>query len=130
MCIKGWRTSWCESAILERQIFSGQGRRPRLHPNLAKLYRRKVQELEAALRDPTSRDEAMEMLRSRQVPHIEVLPAKEGFDIEFVGDIAKMIIVAHPEKRFELERFKNSVKVVAEEGFGRYHNIKPKPILI
>jgi hypothetical protein len=46
--------------------------RPRLHPNLARLYRRKVQELEIALRDPLCRDEELEIFRSL-VDHIEAM---------------------------------------------------------
>ena len=36
---------------------------PRLHPNLAELYRRKVADLQTALADPATRTEALEILR-------------------------------------------------------------------
>jgi hypothetical protein len=55
-------------------------------------------------------------------------PAKKRFDISFVGDIAQMIVVAHPERELEVGRYESSVKVVAEESYGRYHNIELKRI--
>lgn len=37
---------------LETEVTNGPLLKPRLHPNMADLYRRKVSELEAALQDP------------------------------------------------------------------------------
>jgi len=100
---------------LETEVTNGPLPKPRLHPNMAELYRRKVRELEVALQDPTLREEALGILRSL-VQRVEILPAGKGFDVEFVGDIAQMIVVAHPERKLEVGRYKSSVKVVAEEG--------------
>ena len=99
---------------LETEVTNGPLPKPRLHPNMAELYRRKVSELEAALQDPALREEALGILRSL-VQSVEIHPAKKGFDVSFVGDIAQMIVVAHPERKLEVGRYKSSVKVVAEE---------------
>lgn len=65
----------------------------------------------------------MGILRSL-VQSVEIHPAKKGFDVSFVGDIAQMIVVAtHPERKLEVGRYKSSVKVVAE---ARYPT-SPKP---
>jgi site-specific DNA recombinase len=102
-------------ARLEIDLSSLPAPKPRLHPSLAELYRRKVSELEAALHDPDSREEAIQILRGL-IQYVEIQRAEKGFDVEFVGDIAQMIITAHPERKLEVDRHKSSVKVVAEEG--------------
>jgi len=53
--------------------------------------------------------------RLGRLQSIEIRPAKKGFEVEFVGDIAQMIVAAHPERKLEVDRYKSSVKVVAEE---------------
>ena len=103
---------------LETEVTNGPLPKPRLHPNMAELYRRKVSELEAALQDPALREEALGILRGL-VQSVEIHPAKKGFDVSFVGDIAQMIVVAHPERKLEVGRYKSSVKVVAEERYQR-----------
>jgi hypothetical protein len=46
------------------------------------------------------------------------------------GDIAEMIVVAHPERKLEMGHYKDSAKLVAEERFSRYHNVEPKRIFV
>ncbi len=65
--------------------------RVRMHPNLGDAYRRKVEELSAALRDPTIHDEALEIaprLVDRLVVHLD---GSGGREIEVVGDIVQMV---------------------------------------
>ncbi len=50
---------------------------PSLHPNLVKLYKRKVANLEEALADPEIRSEAGEILRSL-IDRIEITPAPDA----------------------------------------------------
>ena len=80
---------------LEIDIRNSPLPKPRLHPNMAELYRRQVNELDVALQDPTLHEEAMGILWSL-VQRVEMKPAGKGFDVEFVGDIAQMIMVARP----------------------------------
>ena len=98
---------------------------PHLHPNLAELYRRKVEDLQTALSDAAVRTEATEILRGL-IEAINVRPLEEGFEIELVGDIANMVRIASegrgnkkaaPEGAAVRESFVRSVKVVAGAGF-------------
>ncbi len=63
---------------------------PRLHPNLAELYRRKVADLQPALAEPGTRTEALEILRGR-IERVVLHPADKGFEIELIGEIAAMV---------------------------------------
>jgi DNA invertase Pin-like site-specific DNA recombinase len=84
---------------------------PHLHPNLAELYRRKVNDLHQALTDSTTRTEAVEILRGL-VEAIRLYPIEGGFEIELVGDIANMIKL--PGKGSSVpDEYRSSVKVVA-----------------
>jgi len=92
----------------------------RLHPNLALLYRKKVERLHEALNQPEIRDEAIEVLRSL-LERVVIAPVEGGFDIEIIGEIAQMIEVSmgEGEKKGPIlnERMGRSVKVVAGVGF-------------
>ena len=66
---------------------------PRLHPNLVELYRRKVEDLHAALADPGVRTEAADILRGL-IEAINGRPIEGGVEIEMVGDLAQMVKVA------------------------------------
>jgi site-specific DNA recombinase len=63
---------------------------PRLHPNLAELYRQKVAGLQQALADPAMKSEALEILRGL-IERVVLRPVNGGFEVELVGAIARMI---------------------------------------
>ena len=98
---------------------------PRLHPNLAELYRKKVERLHEALSDPTARTEAAEILHGL-IEVITVVVSKDRFEIELVGEIANMIELAGtkdankktaPNMGAIPAPYRSSVKVVAGAGF-------------
>ncbi len=89
---------------------------PRLHPNLAELYRRKVEWLHQAIADPASRTEAIEILRGL-VDSVTLTPIEKGFEIELVGEIVKMIALPDKSGGAKVGEFASSVKVVAGAGF-------------
>jgi hypothetical protein len=62
----------------------------RLHPNLAQVYRRQVEQLQQTLDHPEIRDEAVQILRGL-IEHVSIRPAENGLEIEIVGEIAKMV---------------------------------------
>jgi len=68
----------------------------RLHPNLAQIYRRKVERLQHALDDPEIRDEAIQVLRSL-LERVVIASAETGFEVEIVGEIAHMIEIGMDE---------------------------------
>jgi site-specific DNA recombinase len=94
----------------------------RLHPNLAQVYRGKVERLHEALADPALRDEALGILRGlieRVVIHPTAdSPAEDRLQVEIVGEIVKMVELGLNAKQAALPREAAcSVKVVAGAGF-------------
>ena len=92
----------------------------RLHPNLAQIYRQKIEQLHHALSDPAIRDEAVQILRGL-IDRIVVQPAGDEIAIEITGEIARMVelgLEGRTSKQAVLdERTACSVKVVAGAGF-------------
>jgi site-specific DNA recombinase len=99
---------------IEQGLATGPVTPVRLHPNLAQVYRRQVEQLQQALIDPQIRDEAVEVLRGL-VDHVSIGPADNGLEIEIVGEVAKMVELSL-EANLD-ERLIRSVKVVAGVGF-------------
>lgn len=62
----------------------------RLHPNLAGIYRKKVERLQQAIGEPDIRDEAIGVLRGL-LDRIVITSAQTGLQVEIVGEIAQMI---------------------------------------
>ena len=113
------------SEELELKISSSPPPTPTLHPNLAELYRRKVQVLHDNLNDPDCRTEAAEILRSL-IEGIRVRNLDDGIEIELVGEITNMIETAQTadlkgeaasKEAASLKNYRSSVKVVAGAGF-------------
>ena len=102
---------------------------PILHPNLAELYRRKIENLHEALNTLDSRIDAAEILRTI-VERIDVTPiGRGGFEINLVGDIVNMIDLAQSPEQTKTaasvetavpDAYRSSVKVVAGARNRRY----------
>ena len=103
-------------AELEEEMATAAAPPVRLHPNLAHLYRRKVEQLQKALNQPEIRDEAIQVLRGL-LERVVVAPIEGGFNVEIVGEIAQMIEIGlgKGKKKGPVlnERMARSVKVVA-----------------
>ena len=104
----------CKS--LRDEIAAAPAPAPRLHPNLATLYRRKVEALHQSLAAPAIRHEALELLR-QLIETITVTPADEGLSIELVGDIVQM--AALPGGGVP-DPYASSIKLVAGARYQRY----------
>ncbi len=95
---------------------------PRLHPDLAEVYRQKVANLQHALAEPETRTEALEILRTL-VEKVVLHPIERGFEVELIGEIAAMVDLgaqnqkAAPKGAAVPEAYRRSVKVVAGRGF-------------
>ena len=118
MCLEGLRHWGLQDKLdsletrrieVEVQLTAAPAPGPRIHPNLAELYRRKVEALREA------RDEALEILRGF-IDRVTIKLLEHGFEIEIVGDIAKMI-AAPTSGTSEPIANESSVKVVAGVGF-------------
>jgi len=99
-------------ARLECEIDGAPAAAPRLHPNLAELYRKKVANLQEALTDPTTQTEALEILRGL-IERVSVGSRDNSFEIELVGEIANMVRISAGSESFGKEPYRSSVKVVA-----------------
>jgi len=77
-------------AMLEAKLAAALPPAPRLHPNLAEVYRRKVADLQTALADPATQTEALEILRGL-IERVVLYPVQKGFEIELIGEIAAMV---------------------------------------
>jgi len=101
-----------EKATLETEIAASKIPVPRLHPKLAELYQKKVSDLHVALRDLSTRSEAIELLRGL-IHEVILHPIDAGFEIELVGEIAKMIALPGVSGSAKPNLNECSVKVVA-----------------
>jgi site-specific DNA recombinase len=100
---------------IEQGLASAPTTPVRLHPNLAQVYRQKVEQLQRALDDPEIRDEAVQILRGL-IEYVSIGPTENGLEIEIVGEIAKMVelgIETNPKQANLDEKSTRSVKVVA-----------------
>jgi hypothetical protein len=102
-------------AALTQLIAAAPPPAPRLHPQLAAVYRATVANLAAALNEPAARAEAAEILRGL-IERIEVRTDAQGHVIELTGDIVKLVTL--PGGRVPAA-FESSVKVVAGARFDR-----------
>jgi site-specific DNA recombinase len=108
-------------AELEAQVRAAPPPLPRLHPNLAELYRQKVANLQEALSTPNTQSEALEILRGL-IEKVVLRPLESGFEVELIGEIAAMIDLGTNKKAGSKEpavpdAYRRSVKVVAGVGF-------------
>jgi site-specific DNA recombinase len=73
---------------------------PRLHPNLAELYRQKVFSLAEALNDEHTRLEASECLREL-IEEIRLVPVDATLRVELYGELAALMNLAneHPHSK-------------------------------
>jgi DNA invertase Pin-like site-specific DNA recombinase len=111
-------------AALEAEVAAAPAPLPRLHPNLAEVYRRKVEALHEALADPHTGAEALEILRSL-IERVVVHPSDTGFEIELVGEIAHMVALGSTTNTKRAAISKDaacSVKVVAGARYPLFRN--------
>jgi hypothetical protein len=67
---------------------------PRLHPNLAELYRQKVMNLAQSLNEEHTRLEAVECIREL-IEEIRLLPDNGKLRVELYGELAALIKLAN-----------------------------------
>jgi DNA invertase Pin-like site-specific DNA recombinase len=71
---------------------------PRLHPNLAELYRQKVTNLAEALNDEHTRLEAAECIREL-IDEIRLVPENGKLRVELYGELAALLSLANEHPR-------------------------------
>src|SRR5712692_586038 len=71
---------------------------PRLHPKLADIYRDKVENLNKALNEETTRAEAADALRAL-IDEIRLVPENGRLEIELAGDLAGILALTNGGKK-------------------------------
>lgn len=100
---------------------------PRLHPNLAEIYRAKVQTMQDALAKNPSGKAALEAARAL-IERIELEPAaiKRGYEVELIRELAAMLRFGMggdaPSAAADRALFARSIKVVAGARNRRSHH--------
>jgi len=89
-----------------------------LHPNVAELYRRKVNELHKLLQDDETKPRAVEIIRSL-VERVEILPRKERgqCDVVLFGALAQILAYSHQKNTAASNGDDGTCLMVAGEGF-------------
>lgn len=90
-----------EVAAIEAAMAEAPRDVPDIHPNVAELYRRKVERLTEALADPDNRTEAATALRAL-IEKIVVTPTERRgeHDVRLFGDLEKILAWAEDRKAF------------------------------
>ena len=80
-----------------REIRSAVAPKPLIHPNLAKLYRKKVEELETLVAVDGAEAEAVQLVRSL-VERITLTPEAGQLRVDLEGDLAAILAIASNKK--------------------------------
>ena len=83
---------------LQQELTPTDAPAPLMHPNLAEVYRQRVARLHDALRDPATRDEAFELIRSL-IDEIRLTPEDGRLRIELRGELAAILALAADSKK-------------------------------
>jgi site-specific DNA recombinase len=79
--------------VLQQALAEAAAPAPSLHPNLAEIYRQRVERLHEALQDRGTRDEAFELIRSL-IDEIRLVPDKSQLHIELRGELAGILAIS------------------------------------
>jgi hypothetical protein len=90
-------------AALEQALGAEPPPTVRLHPNLAQVYRAKVERLHEALADPALRDEALGILRGL-IEKVVLHRTQDGLQVEIVGEIVRMVELGLDAKQAALPK--------------------------
>jgi site-specific DNA recombinase len=105
--------------LLQRDLAEAAAPVPLLHPNLAELYRQRVERLHEALRDDDTRDEAFELIRSL-IDEIRLVPEDGRLRLELRGELAGILALAADKKKpggLSATGLAQQIKMVAGVGF-------------
>ena len=86
-----------EKARLTAALTLAPEEKPLLHPNLAAIYRSRVEGLGEVLRDPNHGREAFEVIRSLVV-EVRITPANDEVTIELKGELAGILALGDGAK--------------------------------
>ena len=105
--------------VLQQELAEIGAPAPLLHPNLAELYRQRVEHLREALHDDATREEAFELLRSL-IEEIRLVPKDGQLQVELRGELAGILALAADSRKpgsHSATGLAQQIKMVAGEGF-------------
>jgi site-specific DNA recombinase len=99
---------------LQQKLDNATDPEPLIHPNMAEVYRDKVENLTALLNDPASKAEAFDIIRSL-IDEVRLVPQNGGLCVEFKGELAGILSLCDKKKRpaSSYEERAEQVKMVA-----------------
>jgi site-specific DNA recombinase len=104
---------------LQQDLAGASAPAPLLHPNLAEVYRQRVEHLHKALSDEGIRDEAFELIRSL-IDEIRLVPEDGQLRVELRGELAGILALAADNKKpggLSATGLAQQIKMVAGVGF-------------
>jgi len=103
-----------QKAAIEAKLVATPDAEPLLHPAVAKIYRDKIESLEASLRQPHTGREVSELIRSL-IDSIILTPADGKLEIELRGDLAGILAMsgAGKARAFSSKEKALQIKMVA-----------------
>jgi site-specific DNA recombinase len=114
-----------QQELLRARLSEAHPTSVRLHPRLAEIYARKVEQLEISLNDPAIRGEAADVLRSL-IDRIELRASSKGTSVDAMlyGDLAEILAIcgeSHRRQKLpETRASGNQLSVVAGTRNQRY----------
>ena len=115
-----------ERTRLTAELDAAPEEKVRLSPNLARIYRERVESLEQVLRDPQHGREAFELIRSL-IEEVRLVPADGQLGIELKGELAGILALADGAKRAAAphEQTALQIKMVAGDLHRNSRNTPP-----
>jgi site-specific DNA recombinase len=104
---------------LQQELATTAAPAPLIHPNMAEVYRQRVERLNEALQDPATRDEAFELIRSL-IDEIRLVPESGELRVELRGELAGILALAADRKKpggLSAAGLAEQIKMVAGPGF-------------
>jgi hypothetical protein len=107
---------------LTRELAMSPKEEPLLHPNLAMIYRTRVDALEALFHDAEEGREAFDTLRGL-IEEVRIIPEDGEYRLELKGELAGILALAQGVKNSGGAPAQRAlqIKVVAGARFGRCH---------
>jgi len=119
----------CRQTVLQESSGATAAPGPLIHPNLSEVYRQRVATLQDALLDPSSRDEAFDLIRSL-IDEVLLVPAAGVLRIEIKGELAGILELCDARANqkaggLSTAGLAQQIKMVAGEGNHRQLTLPP-----
>jgi site-specific DNA recombinase len=106
---------------LQQKLNNASDPEPLIHPNLAEVYRAKVENLSSLLEDPASKAKAFDIIRSL-IDEVRLVPKGGNLSVDLRGELAGILNLCDTKKKpaTSYEGRAEQIKMVAGAGNRRY----------